>query len=428
MDVAFAHPIKLIANALGLPPQSMIDRGRAQGVAVAALVGAKEHAVRQVQAGVDIIVAEGAEAGGHCGEVSTLVLVPEVIRALQPIRPVPVLAAGGIVTGRQMAAMMALGAAGAWTGSVWLMTSESEASPLHPGEVRSRNLARHRAFQEPHRQIHASAALGVDGCVERSGQPWPAADAVAAVPQRAGVAARGARSQSRQSQGGRSRQYYVGQGVGLLDQVKTSSAVVREFMEEFAEAASGHEPARRRMTQLTFAGFANTNRSHTRTSARGWVRRADPPRSSLAACDRPHRACSRGSARPCRRAGRPRQRATARSCHARPCSSRSSPGRRLRPRRLGAGHESTCACKRAAVAADELRRSRRIDADRVLRHVSAVRTDQSERPAALAQLLHHRRDRVRRIAVARPAEVRQPARHGQAARILRRQVPIRRRH
>jgi NAD(P)H-dependent flavin oxidoreductase YrpB (nitropropane dioxygenase family) len=114
MDVAFSHPIKLIANALGLPPQSMIDRGRAQGVAVAALVGAKEHAVRQVQAGVDIIVAEGAEAGGHCGEVSTLVLVPEVIRALEPIRPVPVLAAGGIVTGRQMAAMMALGAAGAW--------------------------------------------------------------------------------------------------------------------------------------------------------------------------------------------------------------------------------------------------------------------------------------------------------------------------
>ncbi|HUH22288.1 MAG TPA: nitronate monooxygenase, partial [Gaiellaceae bacterium] len=96
MDVAFAHPIKLIANALGVPPQSMIERGRAQGVAVAALVGAKEHAVRQVQAGVDIIVAEGAEAGGHCGEVSTLVLVPEVIRALQPIRPVPVLAAGGI--------------------------------------------------------------------------------------------------------------------------------------------------------------------------------------------------------------------------------------------------------------------------------------------------------------------------------------------
>ncbi len=170
MDVAFAHPIKMIANALGVPPQSMIDRGRAQGVAVAALVGAKEHAIRQVKAGVDIIVAEGAEAGGHCGEVSTLVLVPEVIRALQPIRPVPVLAAGGIVTGRQMAAMMALGAAGAWTGSVWLMTSESEASPLIQEKFAAAIVARYGALEEPHRQILASAALGMDGCMERSRQ------------------------------------------------------------------------------------------------------------------------------------------------------------------------------------------------------------------------------------------------------------------
>ena len=202
MDVAFSHPIKLIANALGVPPQSMIDRGRAQGVAVAALVGAKEHAIRQVQAGVDIIVAEGAEAGGHCGEVSTLVLVPEVMRAIQPIRPVPVLAAGGIVTGRQMAAMMALGAAGAWTGSVWLMTQRVGSLAADPGKVRGRDVARHRAIEEPHRQVLAPAALGMDRCLERSRQSRPAADAAAAVPQRAGVAARGARGQPRQSQGG----------------------------------------------------------------------------------------------------------------------------------------------------------------------------------------------------------------------------------
>ena len=128
LDVAFAHPIRLIANALGVPPARMIERAHAAKVPVAALIGAREHAVRQVQAGVDILIAQGTEAGGHCGEVSTLVLVPEVLRAIKPIRDVPVLAAGGIVTGRQMAAMMALGAAGAWTGSVWLMTKESEVS------------------------------------------------------------------------------------------------------------------------------------------------------------------------------------------------------------------------------------------------------------------------------------------------------------
>ena len=76
-------------------------------------------------AGVDILVVQGTEAGGHCGEVSTMVLVPEVIKAIKPIRDVPVLAAGGIMTGRQMAACMAMGAAGVWTGSVSLATVES---------------------------------------------------------------------------------------------------------------------------------------------------------------------------------------------------------------------------------------------------------------------------------------------------------------
>src|SRR4051812_41769143 len=98
----------------------MIEMGRKHDVPVAALVGAKEHALRQVAAGVDILVVQGTEAGGHCGEVSTMVLVPEVIKAIKKVRDVPVLAAGGIMTGRQMAACMAMGAAGAWTGSVWL--------------------------------------------------------------------------------------------------------------------------------------------------------------------------------------------------------------------------------------------------------------------------------------------------------------------
>ncbi len=109
MDVAFRHPIKLIANALGVPPASMLERAREHAIPCAALVGAREHAVRQVEAGVDVLVAQGGEAGGHCGEVSTLVLIPEVMRALKGLRPVPVLAAGGIMTGRQMAACMAMG-------------------------------------------------------------------------------------------------------------------------------------------------------------------------------------------------------------------------------------------------------------------------------------------------------------------------------
>jgi len=108
----------------------MMDMARAAGVRVGALAGAREHAIKHAEIGVDIVIAAGTEAGGHCGEVSTLVLVPEVLEALKDYDGVHVVAAGGIVTGRQMAACMAMGAQGAWTGSVWLTTAEAETIPV----------------------------------------------------------------------------------------------------------------------------------------------------------------------------------------------------------------------------------------------------------------------------------------------------------
>jgi NAD(P)H-dependent flavin oxidoreductase YrpB (nitropropane dioxygenase family) len=123
VDIALRYPIRLIANALGPPPKDVIDLCHSQGVKVAALVGSVEHAVKQVQQGVDIIVAQGTEAGGHCGEISTMVLVPEVVDA---VAPVPVIAAGGIGSGRQLAAAVALGAHGGWAGSIWLTTVEGQ--------------------------------------------------------------------------------------------------------------------------------------------------------------------------------------------------------------------------------------------------------------------------------------------------------------
>jgi NAD(P)H-dependent flavin oxidoreductase YrpB (nitropropane dioxygenase family) len=126
VEIALGHPIKLIANALGSPPKDVIDRAHEQGVKVAALAGKAVHAQRHVNNGVDIVVAQGYEAGGHTGEISTMVLVPEVVDA---IAPAPVLAAGGIGTGRQIAASLALGAQGVWLGSLWLTTAESDSSP-----------------------------------------------------------------------------------------------------------------------------------------------------------------------------------------------------------------------------------------------------------------------------------------------------------
>ena len=127
VDVALAHPIALLANALGPPPADMTRLAHARGVPVAALVGDADQARKQVAAGVDIVVASGTEAGGHTGEISTMVLVPDVVDA---VAPVPVLAAGGIGDGRQVAASLALGAQGVWTGSIWLTVTESDVPPL----------------------------------------------------------------------------------------------------------------------------------------------------------------------------------------------------------------------------------------------------------------------------------------------------------
>ncbi|HEY9563456.1 MAG TPA: nitronate monooxygenase family protein [Nocardioides sp.] len=126
VDVALSHRPVLIANALGSPPVDVIEQAHAAGVKVAALAGAAKHALSHVKNGVDIIVAQGYEAGGHTGEIAGMVLTPEIVDAVGP--DVPVLAAGGIGSGRQMAAAMALGAQGAWTGSLWLTVEEYDLS------------------------------------------------------------------------------------------------------------------------------------------------------------------------------------------------------------------------------------------------------------------------------------------------------------
>ena len=236
MDVAFKHPIKLIANALGIAPDWMIERGKSEGVAVAALVGAKEHAVRQVNAGVDILVAQGTEAGGHCGEVSTLVVVPEVVRTVREIRDVPVLAAGGIMTGAQMAGCMAMGAAGVWTGSVWLATPESEVSETFRQKLvaaSSRDTIRSKARTgKPSRQLRSAWHEAWEGPQSPGSLPLPLMS-ILSTPAFSSIdrAADAGNPKARELVS-----YWVGQGVGLIDSVKTCAQVVQDFMEEYAEA------------------------------------------------------------------------------------------------------------------------------------------------------------------------------------------------
>ena len=241
LEVSLNHPIKLMANALGVPPDYMIEAGKERGIPVAALVGAKEHAIKQVHAGVDLIVAQGTEAGGHCGEVSTLVLIPEVLEAISEIpggRDVPVLAAGGIVTGRQMAACVAMGAAGAWTGSVWLTTEEAETAPHTKQKMltaTSRDTVRSAGRTgKPSRQLRSD---WTDAWAPnpKGRQPLP-------LPLQAMVAEPALRRIDKLAETGHPgaqalSTYFVGQGVGLMNKIKPAREVILEFIEDYVAAA-----------------------------------------------------------------------------------------------------------------------------------------------------------------------------------------------
>ncbi len=235
LDVAFRHPIGLVANALGVPPHDMLARGKAHGVPVAALVGAKEHAVRQVAAGVDILVVAGGEAGGHCGDVSTLVLVPEVYAAVRE-HNVPILAAGGIVTGSQMAACMAMGADGAWTGSVWLTTSEAETAPAVKDKMLSagsRDTVRSKSRTGKYsRQLRSAWTDAWESDAAPAPLPMPLQSILTGPPlARVDQLADGGHEGARQL-----ATYWVGQGVGLMNTPLSTRAVVAAFMEDFIDA------------------------------------------------------------------------------------------------------------------------------------------------------------------------------------------------
>ena len=234
LDVAFAHPIRLVASALGPPPADLVSQAHDRGVVVAALVGTAEHARRQQAAGVDLIVAQGTEAGGHTGQISTMVLVPEVVRT---VAPVPVLAAGGIVTGAQMAAAMALGAQGVWCGSVWLTTEEAETDPSvkkkmlaasSADTVRSRSLT-----GKPARMLRSAWTDEWESDQAPAPLPMPlqtmlTASAQQRINRNAGAGGSGATELAT---------YFVGQGVGLMDRIRPARQVVEQMVTDYLAVA-----------------------------------------------------------------------------------------------------------------------------------------------------------------------------------------------
>jgi len=228
MEVVLSHDgVEMVVNALGPPPQYIVEQCHEAGLLVGGLVGSKQHAERQVQTGVDVIVAQGTEAGGHCGEIATMVLVPQVVDAVGP--DVPVLAAGGIADGRQMAASMALGAQGVWTGSVWLLTAEADMYPevtenllaaQSPDAVRSRVMTGKPARQLRTRWTEAWEEPGAPEPLPMPLQGLLFGEA----------AARFTRVHAKEFGG-----HPVGQIVGSIDRVRPAKDVVREMVEQWIE-------------------------------------------------------------------------------------------------------------------------------------------------------------------------------------------------
>jgi NAD(P)H-dependent flavin oxidoreductase YrpB (nitropropane dioxygenase family) len=231
IELVFKHRISLIASALGPPPPWMIEMGREHGVKVAALAGTVEHARRHVEAGVDIVVAQGYEAGGHTGTISTMVLVPEVVDAVGPI---PVLAAGGIGNGRQVTAALALGAQGVWCGSVWLTTEEAETHPVVKKKflaATSNDTVRSRSLTgKPARQLRSAWTDAWEDPSNPDPLPMPLQPRLVREAQ-----ARISRTAHNNQGSEQLANYFVGQIVGSMNHVKSVRSVMEELVQEYAD-------------------------------------------------------------------------------------------------------------------------------------------------------------------------------------------------
>ncbi len=231
VKVALQHEkVRLIANALGTPPQDVIDDIHAHGRLVAALCGAAKQALSHKAAGVDIIIAQGGEGGGHTGDVGSIVLWPEVIDA---VAPTPVLAAGGIGTGRQVAAALAMGAQGVWTGSLWLTVQEADAPPAQRDQLlaaTSRDTVRSRSFTgKPCRMLKNAWT-----------EAWEAPDSPKplGMPLQFMVTSTAVARGHRYADKAKDVMFNpVGQIVGQMNEVRPVREVIYRLVEEYLEAA-----------------------------------------------------------------------------------------------------------------------------------------------------------------------------------------------
>ena len=232
VEVALRHPkVTMIANALGTPPVEMIKRIHESGRKVAALCGSPAQALKHAQADVDIIIAQGGEGGGHCGEVGSIVLWPQVVKA---VAPRPVLAAGGIGSGYQIAAALALGCAGSWSGSQWLMVEEAENTPVQQAayvKASSRDTVRSRSFTgKPCRMLRNDWT----DAWQKAGNPEPLGMPLQYMV--SGMAVSATNKYPNETVDVAFNP--VGQVVGQFTRVEKTAAVIERWVEEYLESST----------------------------------------------------------------------------------------------------------------------------------------------------------------------------------------------
>lgn len=221
IEVTFEENIPVIVSGLG-NPAGIIEQARRQGATVMSLCGNVKQARRLEASGVDVIIAQGHEAGGHTGRIGTMTLVPQIVDAVR----VPVLAAGGLADGRGLVAALALGAQGVWMGSRFVASVEAFAHVNYKNKIveideEGTTVSRCQSGK-PARLIRNRFT---ESWVGREAEILPFPLQMMKV---GGPAAEKARYEGKVEEGGMA----CGQSAGLIRSIKSARDIVRDVMAE----------------------------------------------------------------------------------------------------------------------------------------------------------------------------------------------------
>ncbi len=239
LEVCLEERVPVVSFFWG-DPSPHLERFHTAGTTVLLQVGSVEEARRAVDAGVDIIVAQGWEAGGHVrGDVATLPLVPSVVDA---VAPVPVVAAGGIADGRGLAAVLALGAAGAWIGTRFLASEEVSMHPDYREHVLNGTAAETvytmlfdvKWPDAPHRVLRNSTFAAWEAAGKPPSGQRPGEGDALATDAYGNTVVRYQSATARSDHEGdiEAFPHWAGQGVGLVNKVQPAGEIVREIAED----------------------------------------------------------------------------------------------------------------------------------------------------------------------------------------------------